>query len=269
MKFDKILYLFCTLFIVSCVSKKDLILMNENIHEIADFQSALDSLSNDSSQLFYNTYKVRPFDNLHIKVTDFQDNTSNYFNSENRQGILTSWNAQLYFTGYMVNDSGFINLPIIGYQKVAGLTLEEIKDKLDKMLEPHIKFASSTVKLSNFRVSVLGEVVNPGVQFIYDERVSLLQVLSNAGGLTPFANIRKVKLVRERDGYKTIDHFDLSKTGFLSTRSYNLQPNDVIYVEPLSSRTFNINTQTLSILLSAISVTALVANVIIQNSQNN
>ena len=227
---------------------------------------------NDSTDRFYysyatQNYKVRPFDILSIQLNSLEQNTSRYFDEDfsseggsggGGQGI----GANLYLNGYIVSDSGNIDLPLVGKVQVAGLTTDQIKNKIDKGLEEYLKFASVSVKLVNFRVTILGEVNNPGVQYVYEQKYTLLQALSQAGNLTQFGNSQSIKLVRESgETIKTI-HLDVTDPEIVSSDYYFLLPNDVIIVEPTRAKTFRTNIVVPTFVFSLLSVGLAIFNLL-------
>jgi polysaccharide biosynthesis/export protein len=215
-------------------------------------------------------YKVRPQDNLVIHVAAYKDNSTDYFNRDKTGGGSAAFGpAAMYLSSYTVNDSGYIELPLTGKLQVAGLTLGQIKEVIDTRLSTQVTYPQTLVKLANFRVTVLGEVKKPGMEYIYDERVSLFQAIGMAGDLTDYADRTKIKLVREYQGYSEIVYLDITKPETLGTEYYYLHPNDVIYVEPTKPRATEINFRTASLILSAASTTTLVVSLILNNINKN
>ena len=213
------------------------------------------------------SYKLRPRDILSIRLNSLESNTATYFNEEqsaNSGGGMVN-NVLLYLSGYIINEKGYIKLPLVGDILVAGMTLEEVKEDIDLKLKDYLKFASVSVKLANFRVTVLGEVKNPGQYYVYEEKVTLLQALSMAGGFTQFSDNKKVKLVREGNDKNETYYLDLSKETILQSDQFFLLPNDLIYVEPVKAKAFNINVGTAGLIVSVVSVAALIANIILSN----
>lgn len=156
---------------------------------------------------------------------------------------------------YLVNKEGEIMFPLLGAIKVGGLTITEATDKIKLVLKDHVKDAVVSIRILNFKISVLGEVQKPGTFSIESERVTILEALSMAGDLTIYGKRKNILLIREKEGVKTMERIDLTKPDFLNSTSYYLTQNDVIYVEPNKTR---INSSgvgpNLTITLSAISV---------------
>lgn len=253
----------------SCVSHEDMVYLRDDPSRIGTGPGG-----SAANQAYYNTYLaeqylIKPEDNLFIRMNNFQDNSLNFFNANSLTTGIALGPAELYLSSYTVDRQGYIEVPLLGKILVSGKTLNQVKAEIDQTLKPQMEYASATVKLANFRVSVLGEVTQPGVKFIYNEKLTLPEALGYAGGLTQYANTRRVKVLRETANGVTTLPIDLGDNNFASHPGYFLMPNDVIYIEPLKAKALNVNSQTISIILSAISVTTLVANIIVQTQNNN
>lgn len=211
------------------------------------------------------TYKIRPFDNLYIELNSLEQNTSQYFTTplatDDSRGNQVS-NALFYIRGFMVSDSGYVDLPTLGKIHVAGLTTREIKEKIDHNLEEYMKFASVSVKLINYRVTVFGEVALPGVQYVYEEKYTLLQALAQAGSISEYGESTEIRLVRETEEGTRIVFLDITDPAIVSSEYFFLLPNDVIYVEPIRARAFNLNARILTITLSITSLGLAILNLI-------
>ena len=267
----------------SCVSYEELVFFQNdpNLVNNAALSTAQESRTNPetpylpaSSLPYYNSYmqteyRVKPFDNIYIQVNNFQENTADFLNSNTDGTRVQIGPAQMYVSSFMVNENGSINFPLVGEIPVQGKNFTEIKAELDSMLNPYINRPSSVVKLANFRITVLGEVNNPGIRFVYNDKLTLSQAIGHAGGFTNFANYKKVKLVREGLRATQTVEIDLTNPAFLTSEAYFMMPNDVVYVEPLKQKAFQMNAQSISLVISAVSVTAIVANLVLNQVNNN
>jgi polysaccharide export outer membrane protein len=121
--------------------------------------------------------------------------------------------------------------------------------------------ASTSVKLANLRVTILGEVENPGVHYFFSNQTTILEAISLAGDFTDFGNRQKVKLIRRKDNATKTIVLDLNKPDFLDTEYYFIHPNDLIYIEPIKAKAFDVGAQSVGIVLSVISTAALLANI--------
>ena len=169
--------------------------------------------------------------------------------------------AQQRLLGYLVDQNGDIDFPILGKLHVEGLTrmqvTELIKQKL--MEEDLIKDPIVTVQFLNFKVSVMGEVARPGTFDISGDRITLLEALSMAGDLTIYGRRDRVAVIREKDGKRRILYHDLRSSDIF-------QQNDIVYVEPNKAKTgqSRINSNnSVGVWLSAVSVLASITSLMV------
>ena len=136
--------------------------------------------------------------------------------------------------GYVVDNDGYIDFPVLGPLNVAGMTRWELSEMIkDRLLKDGLLTdAVVTVEFMNFKVSVLGEVNSPGTYTIDGDKVTVLQAISLARDLTIFGLRENVSVIRERDGERTIYQINLCDVNLFKSPAYYLQQNDIIYVEP-------------------------------------
>jgi len=208
-----------SLTLLSCATKK----------EIIYFQDA-DQL--DEQQIAANFEPIiEPNDILYISISapdplvlqPFQKGT-------NSTGLATNTNPGLQ--GYLVDNKGNIRFPLLGTVHVGGKTRGEIERGVKNQLLEYITDVVVDVRIMNFKITVLGEVTNPGVFTIQDERVSLPQALGLAGDLTIDGKRSDIMVIREVDGKRQVQTIDVTSTEFFNSEFYNLKQNDVVYVQP-------------------------------------
>lgn len=136
--------------------------------------------------------------------------------------------------GYVVDNEGCIDFPVLGQLSVGGLTRWELSEMIKNRLikDGLLTDAVVTVEFMNFKVSVLGEVNSPGTYTIEGDKVTVLQAISLARDLTIFGLRENVSVIRERDGERTIYQINLCDVNLFKSPAYYLQQNDIIYVEP-------------------------------------
>jgi Periplasmic protein involved in polysaccharide export len=139
---------------------------------------------------------------------------------------------------YQVNSLGEISFPVLGSIQVGGKTQEEVEKYLKQALKAYIKEETVvTVKLLNFRISVLGEVSRPGQYAVSKSRINVLEALSLGGDMTIYGRRDKVTILREGDdGVVTISHLDISSADAVLSPDFYLRQNDIVYVEPNKAR---------------------------------
>lgn len=163
-------------------------------------------------------------------------------------------------SGYLVDENGEIQLPLIGSMKVAGLTTNEIREQVQKALTAYLKVPSVNVRVLNFKVSVFGDVAHPDVYKIQNERVTILDAISLAGDLNITGVRTNVLLIREVDGRRQYVNIDLTSASLFRSPYYYLKNNDAIYVQPSKDKTNagDKDYRTISLILSVVSVITII-----------
>jgi len=133
--------------------------------------------------------------------------------------------------GYLVNSAGEISFPLIGQVKVAGLTREEAAVQLRDKLKAFLKDPVVSIRLMNFRISVMGDVKSPGSFNIPNEKITLPEALSIAGDLNLSAQRKNILIIRSEEGKKTEYRVDLTTQEVFSSPAYYLRQGDIVYVE--------------------------------------
>ncbi|HET8573267.1 MAG TPA: polysaccharide biosynthesis/export family protein [Edaphocola sp.] len=138
--------------------------------------------------------------------------------------------------GYIVDNNGEIELPLVGKITVQGLTIPEIKEKVRLNAEKYYKDPVVNVRLANFKVTVLGEVARPGTYILDQEKSTLLDALGMAGDMTIFGKRTNVLLSRDVDGKEKLVRFDMNSTEVFDSPYFYLKQGDVIYVQPTKGK---------------------------------
>ena len=210
-------------------------------------------------------YILKPGDILHVRIMSADAEADLIFNMEETRRTTTRTAAhgdpQMFLYGYTINTDGIIQLPVIGDVSVAGLNLAEVHDKIRDRASEYIIDATVAVKIVNFSVTVLGEVGSPGSYYIYDHDFTIMGAIGLAGDLTDYGN-RRVHLVRRTGDGLSFYRIDLTDRQSLASEFYFLQPNDLIYVEPLLAKRFGFAQFPFGVFFSAISTTILLISFI-------
>ncbi|WP_282780145.1 polysaccharide biosynthesis/export family protein [Phaeodactylibacter xiamenensis] len=140
------------------------------------------------------------------------------------------------FQGYLVDQNGYIDFPVLGQLKVQGLTIEEAKGQIYGLLQEYLKDPVVEMRFLNLKITILGEVNVPGVQRLSNKRVTLLEAIGMAGDLSDYANRNNVLVIREEEGRRTYTRLDLQSAEIFTSPYFYMQQNDVIYVEPIQAR---------------------------------
>lgn len=160
-----------------------------------------------------------------------------------------------YLYGYDVKPDGTIILPVVGIVRVEGKTLLETRNLLQEEYSKHYKNAILECKLLSFKFTVIGEVKSPGTFINFNNYLTILEAIGRAGGISDLGNRNRVLVIRPIDkGTKTF-RLNLQDKTILSSEAYFLLPNDVVIVEPLKQKIFNMNMPTISFVLSTFTST--------------
>ena len=220
---------------------------------------------------------IQPKDMLSIVVSSRNPELVAMFNlpviSYQAGSEIVSSGGQQRLMGYVVDNDGNIDYPVLGTLKVAGLTRWElsnlIKDRLIK--DGLLSDAVVTVEFMNFKVSVIGEVNSPGTYTLNNDKVTILQAISLARDLTIFGLRENVCVIREREGERVIYEINLCDVSMFNSPAYYLQQNDVVYVQPSSVKARQSTTDDKALRLTSIffsggsllvSLAALIVNLI-------
>lgn len=207
---------------------------------------------------------IQKNDMLSINVSSLNPEATAIFNAPNESVIASSsgTGTSSLTTGYLVDHEGNITFPILGYVKAQGLTEKQLSDYLVKTLAEKKLLVDPivSVRMLNFKVTVLGEVNRPMVVPVPNGKISMLEAIGMAGDLTLFAKRDNVLLIRTENGKKITRRINLEEPGFIDSPFYYLKTNDVVYVESNKSKINSTSSfrQNLPIYFSALSVLVVV-----------
>ena len=172
--------------------------------------------------------------------------------------------ASQYIMGYDVDKEGNIFLPVIGEVNVAGKTMEEVRILLQQEVDKSFNNAYVECKLLSFKFTVIGEAKAPGTYVNYNNYLTVLEAVGRAGGVGDYGRRDRVLVVRPTDEGSKTYRINLQDKNLLTSEAYFLQPNDVVIIEPVGHKIFNMNLPTFSFVLttvtSAITTTLLLIN---------
>lgn len=222
-------------------------------------------------QLDYNT-QIKPDDELYITVssTSFPEATAHYnlpLENPAKRDLLRQTTTPRQQT-YIVNSEGDITMPVFGKIHVAGMTTEELQEKLTEMIQKDVADAVVRVDLINFRVVVAGEVTSPRTINVNRNRYSILDAISEAGDLTPYGERSNVLLIREENGQRVYTRLNLNSSEVLTSPYFYLKQNDYVYVEPNEIRQANSkynqdNAYKLTVISTIVSAASVIASLVI------
>ena len=231
----------------SCVPQKKMLYLKE-AQMLAENKSI--NYVNDRSV----DYKLQPGDNLYIRFVNIVDAQSAASLTGDYTSRTVSSDAAIYLQSYTLDEEGFIELPLLGKVELKNMTVDEAKAVLQTELDKYVNQTTIIVKMSNFNLTILGEVTHPGMFKVYQSQINLFEAVSLAGNMTNFAKRDAVKIIRQTDNGSEIITVDMGSADILSSPYYYLKPNDIIYVEPLKIKQWGFTTFPYSTVFSIVSL---------------
>ncbi|RUA23761.1 MAG: hypothetical protein DSY76_08975 [Bacteroidetes bacterium] len=238
----KLLTFLVLMSMVSCIPQKKL----RYLQEVENSQ--VDTTKSDTLDL---NYHLKPNDEVYIQVNSLDPNTYAFFNGAGQQNQMNS-DISVYLNGHTISDSGYVQLPVVGKIMIAGLTIEEARAAIEESLKTYLTQVSVVLKLSGFRVTLIGEVKRPGRYTPYVSRLNIFEALALSGDMTSYGNRERVMIIRKDKGKENIYIVNLLDKNVLQSEYFHLLPNDVIYVESLNAKTWGFEQFPYVLILSTI-----------------
>jgi len=133
---------------------------------------------------------------------------------------------------YLVDADGYMDFPVLGKVKAAGLTVRQVKDLLAQKLKDYVKDPVVEARIINYKVTVLGEVNHPGFVIAPNQKINILDALAASGDIPITGRKDNVLIIRETEGTREFAHLNLNSINVFSSPYYNLKQNDIVYVSP-------------------------------------
>ncbi len=192
-------------------------------------------------------YILQPFDIVEIDFASSDEELTKAFSFQNSTGGGMS-NAgggagggqgsdPLYFRGYSLDQEGMVEVPKLGKVQIGGLTEEDAKNKVQKEINKFFKEEVYVrLRIAGIRYTTLGEFNSVGVKIIYKNRATVFDALANSGETTLLGKKNKLFIIRQYDGGTKIHQINLNDRAILASPFYFIQPNDILYIEPMKIR---------------------------------
>lgn len=256
--YKKLLFILSLAVLFSCRSSKDLIYLK-------------DAVNNEFIKGLPTEYILKTGDILYVSIKSMNPEVNILFNPESNmesnmgqgfQRYTTPSGAYLY--GFEVDSEGNIKLPMLGKIQVSGVIISQVETVVQKKADEFLNDAIVKVKLLNFKVTVTGEVRNPGIYYNYNNSISVIEALALANGNTDFASIKKIMVVRPfPEGNKSY-LLDLSSKNIYLSEAFYLKPNDYVIVQPDKYKNFQLNSQAYSLVFSSMSILLLALGLLLK-----
>ena len=260
MKSKWIVILFASLFIMSSCSSYKNVPYLQNPEVVNELKKELP---------LYDA-KIMPKDLLTITVNTTDPEAAAPFNLTIQTPASASNNRNVYsqptLQQYLVNNEGNIDFPVLGQLHVGGLTKDQAEDLIREKMNPYLREEPIvTVRMVNYKISVMGEVARPGTFTVSNEKVNILEALAMAGDLTIWGKRDDVMLIREdAKGKREIITLNLNDANLITSDHYYLQQNDILYVSPNKTKAKNSDIgQSTSLWFSATSILVSIASLLV------
>ncbi|OYU96768.1 MAG: hypothetical protein CFE21_00335 [Bacteroidetes bacterium B1(2017)] len=229
-KYVAFILLLSSLF-VGCVSNKKYIYLQDKGNVKID--------SNGTMPVQTYSYKLQKGDILYVSLSTDDERLNKIFvppsTATTQQGPGIA-GTQFYFTGFTINSEGELELPYIGKVKLINQTIEQAKVTLEENLKKYFKVFFLQLKVAEFKFSVLGYVNHPGQFFFQQNKVSIMEAIAQAGDLQTLARRMEIQLFRQYPEGVRMHVIDLTDRNIINSPLWYIQPNDVLYIQPLKVR---------------------------------
>ncbi|MBU0941554.1 MAG: polysaccharide biosynthesis/export family protein [Flavobacteriaceae bacterium] len=226
------LLLITSALMTSCISTRDLIYLQNKDNS---------TVESTISQVVTKPYRLQTNDVLSITIKASDSKLVEIFNTTNSAEVGKS-EAGLYFDGFTVDDHGNIRFPVLGELNVLGYTLEEVRIRIEKqLLEEYFKKEANifvTAKLAGFKYTINGEIGGTGTKVLFQEHVTILEAIANAGDITITGDRKAVTIIRKTPTGTEMHDIDLTDKNVMKSPYFYLQPNDYVYIKPLKQKTW-------------------------------
>jgi polysaccharide export outer membrane protein len=191
----------------------------------------------------YEPLRLQPNDEIQVTISSASPEASHFFNLAATSVPVPASTSSLpapssgFMNLYHVSFTGNITMPVLGDIKVAGLTTEEVKSNILEKLKEYLKDAVVTVTLTNFKVTVIGEVNHPVVVPVNGQTINVLEAVGASGDMTVFGIRKNVRVIRKLpDGSTEVAVLDFNKSNVMQSPYFQLKQNDVVYIQPNKSK---------------------------------
>ncbi|MEN2283861.1 polysaccharide biosynthesis/export family protein [Algoriphagus sp. SE2] len=224
-------------------------------------------------------YILQPFDIVEIDFASSDEELTKAFTYQNANGGGISGmgggsgggqgSDPLYFRGYSLDQEGFVEVPMLGKIQISGLTEEDAKNKVQEEINKFFKEEVYVrLRIAGIRYTTLGEFNSVGVKVIYKNRATIFDALANSGETTLLGKKNKLFIIRQYDGGTKIHQINLNDRAILASPFYFIQPNDILYMEPMRIRqigTADNLTASLALFAGLLASTLLIINLVTGN----
>lgn len=261
-KYTWALGLCCIIF--SCVPNKKVVYLQggDDLHGVAPKDSVIRQ-----HQVLPYEYHLQHEDVLSINISSLTPKEYDFFSQglpQNTVNVSGSRQGGGALYGYLIDENGEIEFPVVGKVKFAGLTIYQAQEKIQEIASEYLEEPVVKVRLLNFRFTVVGEAGSNGRTInTYNNRLNMMEAIGLSGGMGEMADLKNVKVVRQAENLVSVHYVNLLDENFIESPFYYVHPNDIIIVPPLKQRSFrNYFGENLALIVSTLSLVILVLNLV-------
>lgn len=187
-------------------------------------------------------YVLQPYDVVDIDFASSDEELTKAFEYQGARSARGGGGAGgggdiFYFTGYSIDKDGMVRIPKLGLIEIAGLTEEEARKKVEVKINEYFKERVYVrLRTGGIRFTTLGEFSSSGTKIIMKNRATIFDALALAGESNILAKKNELFLIRQYDGGVKIHQINLNDRALLASPYYFIQPNDILYLQPMSVR---------------------------------
>ena len=253
-----LLFLFIALVSASCVTNRKYQMLQKN--DVNKSNLTTDSVLREY-QVEKFDYKIQTNDIISVRFESLTPKEYDFLTTQTAQGQVMGGGliGGALLLGDLVDENGEIPFPVVGKVKVAGLTIFQVQDSLQTIANQYLESPIVKARLLNYRATFLGEVNKEGIININNNRVSMLEAIGLAGGLTDLADKTNIKLIRQKGDRTEVVYLNMLDENFIHSPYYYVYQNDVIIAPALKQRPYRkYFGQNLSLIISSLSLLIIV-----------
>lgn len=252
-------WLVAGIFLTSCIPNKKVVYLQKN--DVNEYNLPKDSVLRRYPIKPFE-YRVQPHDALYVNFSTTTEQQFDFLTTNQGGGANSANNpSAAILNSELVDERGEISFPVVGKVKVAGLTVFEVQDTLQRYAGRYLNDVTVKVRLVNFRFTAIGELEQEGQVTTMNNRVTITEAIGLAGGLSELADRSNVKVIRMKNGVTEVGYVDLLDENVITSPYYYINQNDVLIVPSLKQRPFRrYFGQNLSLFISSVSLLLLVIN---------
>ncbi len=227
------------LFVASCTSPKKVIYFREGVKNE-------DTTVSVQEMIPIPEIRIQPDDILSINVTSissineqnpdpvsiFNEGGTRYPLVPMAGGMGSGGGGGVQTNGFLVDQDGHIDFPVVGKIKLSGLTIRESKELLGNRLKDYVKDPVVETRIINYRVTILGEVGRPGPVIAPNHKLNVIEAVAAAGEIPITGRKDNVLVIRQKGDQREFARLNLHSKDVFRDPYFNLMQNDIVYVEP-------------------------------------